>query len=62
MKILCVDEAFDKNGNKLMQFTRGCNYIAEKSFDPLGYTVIDDDGNEETFFNLDILFDLPTSN
>lgn len=57
MKVVCHTEAIDdETGEKVMQFTKHKLYDASLSYDPKGWIVEDDNGKEETFFNLDIMF------
>lgn len=56
MKFICKKEAVKGNGQKLMAFTKGVVYDFEKTFDD-DWIGLDDNGSEEGFFNLSIMFD-----
>jgi len=60
MKLRCKKETEKVNGKKIMEFTKGKIYEFEKAYDPEGWSTIDDDGNEEIFFLLNIMFEKPT--
>jgi hypothetical protein len=58
IKILrCKKEAIDDDGEKIMNFTKDLTYIFKWTSDPEGWEVFDDNGNKETFFNLDLMFE-----
>lgn len=59
IEIKCVREALDGNGKKVMQFTKGKTYAATEieDGDDTRWAVEDDDGNDEEFFNLGMMFE-----
>ena len=57
MKRICKTEAFNEDGEKIMQFTKGKAYYFDVIFDPKGWEVLDDNDNIEHFFDLDIMFE-----
>lgn len=57
MKLRCYKEIKKVNGKKIMEFTKGKIYEFEKIDDPEGWETIDDNGNREVFFLLDIMFE-----
>ena len=56
MKMICKKEALRKDGRKIMEFTKGVIYNFEKINDPEGWKTLDDFGNKEVFFALDLMF------
>lgn len=60
IEIKCVREALDENGKKVMQFTKGKTYAATEVSDgyEMYWAIEDDDGNDEKFYNLDIMFEI----
>lgn len=58
MILKCKKETGSVNGKKVMQFTKGKNYEFEKIEDPEGWETLDDYGNREVFFMLDIMFEV----
>tara|TARA_R110000851_G_C12702056_1_gene526259 strand:- start:13 stop:192 length:180 start_codon:yes stop_codon:yes gene_type:complete len=56
MELICKKEALDEKGNKVMNFTKGVIYDFEEIGDPEGWETMDDNGDKEVFFNLDLLF------
>lgn len=61
MKLICKREALDENGNKIMKFTKGLIYNFEETRRSDIWKTIDDEGNKEVFFDLDIMFDTKTN-
>jgi len=57
MELICKKEALDKNGNKVMNFTKGVIYDFEEIADPKGWKTTDDNGEKEIFFNTQIMFE-----
>ena len=54
--VVCVKEAMDEYGQRIMQFTEGLVYNATKVEDPEGWEILDDNENKEVFFDLDPMF------
>jgi hypothetical protein len=60
MNIICIREARDSDGDKIMNFTKGVTYTCNKLFDPIEgieYAVKDDNGKIERFWNINIMFE-----
>lgn len=55
IELKCFKEAFDKNGNKIMNFTKGEIYEFYR-FNEYTWRVEDDGGNSETFFDPFVMF------
>lgn len=56
IELICKKEPRDENGVKVMSFTKGETYFASENIDPEGWVVVDDEGIENDFFNLNTLF------
>lgn len=52
----CINESRNSNGDCLMDFTKGHFYESEYCNDNKVYYVIDNKGNTEVFFNINIMF------
>lgn len=57
MELICKREALDENGEKIMNFTKGLMYDFEESGEPDMWETIDDNGNKEVFFDLEVMFE-----
>jgi len=55
MKVICKETPINAEYEKVMHFTKGKTYEAVE-FDDLEWMVIDDNGDPEYFFNIDIIF------
>ncbi len=55
-RLKCIQECLDSEGKKIMDFTKGKVYLADKSYDPPGWEVRDDKGNDQSFYDLKVMF------
>lgn len=58
MRLICKKEALAEDGSKILNFTKGELYYF-KQLSSEEWETVDDSGTIETFFDLDIMFDLP---
>jgi len=60
IEVKCIKEALDADGVKIMQFTKDKTYAATQVADKyeMYWAVEDDNGNDEKFFNLNIMFEI----
>lgn len=56
IEMLCHKEAFNDEGEKVMQFTKGASYLFTEIEEGC-FEAEDDNGDIETFFNVNIMFE-----